>query len=234
MPEFLTEDQISQFKRDGYLSPFDGVTPAVARDCVDRIEAYEARVGEDVSRQIRVRAALAFEWVVAIARSPNVIGAMRDLMGPDIMIYLSAIWSKRPGGGASGFPCPACRRGPGLSKARVRVSWYAATPAIGKSTRSRVSISIRSPWRRWKMSRPPTATPPSATKSNAAPPNETERAGRAARLPHVTRCRTPSWRSARGYSVWPGRRGTAGRGLSTAGRNPSAASRMRTAGVPWR
>ncbi|NQU72548.1 MAG: phytanoyl-CoA dioxygenase family protein [Rhodospirillales bacterium] len=100
MPEFLTEDQIDQFRRDGFLTPFDGVTPAVARDCVDRIEAYEARVGEDVSRQIRVRAALAFEWVVAIARSPNVIGAMRDLMGPDIMIYLSAIWSKRPGGGA--------------------------------------------------------------------------------------------------------------------------------------
>lgn len=92
----LTPEQISAFERDGFIAPLDGISPEWARECVDKIEAFELEAGDDVSNVIRTRSCLAFRWIIEIARSPNVLAAVKDLLGPDVLIYLSTIWSKRP------------------------------------------------------------------------------------------------------------------------------------------
>ncbi len=61
------------------------------------IEAYDYDTGEDASRTLRVKSFLTFPWIVEMERHPNVLGALRDLMGSEIMTYLSGIWSKPPG-----------------------------------------------------------------------------------------------------------------------------------------
>ena len=52
-----------------------------------------------VSARIRVRAVLAFKWLLDVARAPEISGALRDTIGPNVILFLSGVWSKQPGAG---------------------------------------------------------------------------------------------------------------------------------------
>ena len=52
---------------------------------------------EDVSVNIRVRAVLAFKWMIDLARHPKIAGALQDCIGQNVLLFLSGVWSKRPG-----------------------------------------------------------------------------------------------------------------------------------------
>ena len=98
MPRLLSTEQVEFFRRQGYLFPFDALSLAEVAECRRSLEAYEAEVGEEVrNRRIRVKAHLAFPWMMGIARNPAILDALEDLMGPDILIYLSSLWSKPAG-----------------------------------------------------------------------------------------------------------------------------------------
>jgi hypothetical protein len=97
MPRVLTEAQLEGYRRDGYVSPIDCIPEAQAAEYLRRIEAYEAMAGEDVSKSIRVRAVLAFKWMIDLARHPRIAGALQDVIGPNVLLFLSGVWSKRPG-----------------------------------------------------------------------------------------------------------------------------------------
>lgn len=97
MPRVLTDAQLKGYRQDGFVSPIDCISPDEAADCLRKIEAYEAMVGEDVSKTIRVRAVLAFKWLIDLARHPQIAGALQDAIGPNVLLFLSGVWSKRPG-----------------------------------------------------------------------------------------------------------------------------------------
>ncbi len=95
MPKVLSNEQAASFHRDGYLCPLECIGADEARACRDRLEAYEAEVGvEERGRLIRVKSHLAFPWMMALARHPKILDAVEDLIGPDILIYLSSVWAK--------------------------------------------------------------------------------------------------------------------------------------------
>ena len=98
MPKVLTQRQLEAFRRDGFVSPLDCITPVQAADCMRKIAEYEAATGEDVSRNIRARAVLAFKWLLDLARHPQVAGALQDVIGPNVILVFSGVWSKAPGG----------------------------------------------------------------------------------------------------------------------------------------
>lgn len=97
MPKVLTDSQVAAYERDGFIAPIDAISPEEAAECMAKIEAFEREAGGDVSSIIRVRSVLAFRWLLDLARNPAIIGAFQDIMGPDVLLYLSAIWSKAPG-----------------------------------------------------------------------------------------------------------------------------------------
>jgi len=97
MPRVLSDAQLKQYQRDGFVSPIACISADEAADCLRKIEAYEAMVGEDVSKTIRVRAVLAFKWMIDLARHPRIAGALQDTIGPNVLLFLSGVWSKRPG-----------------------------------------------------------------------------------------------------------------------------------------
>lgn len=99
MPGILTPEQLDDFRRNGFVAPIDCIAPAEAADCMRRIEDYEAATGEDVSRNIRARAVLAFKWLLDLARHPQIAGALQDVIGPNVILVFSGVWSKAPGGG---------------------------------------------------------------------------------------------------------------------------------------
>ena len=95
MSKILTESQCEDFARDGYLFPLDCLKAEEAGACRSRLEAYEAEVGEaERGRLIRVKSHLAFPWMMDLARQPNILDAVEDLIGPDILLYLSSVWVK--------------------------------------------------------------------------------------------------------------------------------------------
>lgn len=61
------------------------------------IELYKQEFKEDVSVHIRVRAVLAFKWMIDLARHPKIFGALQDCIEPNVLLFLSGVWSKRLG-----------------------------------------------------------------------------------------------------------------------------------------
>lgn len=94
MPRRLTQEQVDAYARDGFLFPLDGIGADEARACRERLEAYEAAIGAPASSKLRVKAHLAFPWMVDLARDPRLLDVIEDLIGPDILLYLSALWAK--------------------------------------------------------------------------------------------------------------------------------------------
>jgi hypothetical protein len=97
MPRVLTDAQLSQYQQDGFVSPIDCISTDEAAACLSKIEDYEVMVGEDVSKSIRVRSVLAFKWLIDLARHKQIAGALQDAIGPNVLLFLSGVWSKRPG-----------------------------------------------------------------------------------------------------------------------------------------
>ena len=52
--------------------------------------------GEDVSKNNRVCPVIAFKWLINLARHPMMVGALQDAIGPNVLLILSGVWSKRP------------------------------------------------------------------------------------------------------------------------------------------
>ncbi len=94
MPKILTQAEIDQFWNDGYVFPFDCLSAAEAAAARARIEAYESTIEGDISRHLRVKVHMAFTWLMEIARDPRMLDAVEDLIGPDILLYLSTFWFK--------------------------------------------------------------------------------------------------------------------------------------------
>ena len=97
MPRVLNDAQLKAYQQDGFVSPLDCISAEEANRYFRIIEEYEENHGEDVSKNIRVRAVLAFKWMIDLARHPQIAGALQDAIGPNVMLFLSGVWSKRPG-----------------------------------------------------------------------------------------------------------------------------------------
>ena len=94
MLNILTQEQIDQFWNEGYVLPFDCLSTAEARECRDKLEASEGTIDGDISKYIRVKSHTAFPWLNEIARHPKILDAVEDLIGPNILLYLSTFWFK--------------------------------------------------------------------------------------------------------------------------------------------
>ena len=100
MPRKLTQEQIAQYERDGYVCPVDAFSAQQARAWRDRMEAFERAQGQKMTRGHNFKPHLLFPWVDEIVHSPEVLDAVEDLIGPDIRDFHLSVWPKDPGSGA--------------------------------------------------------------------------------------------------------------------------------------
>ena len=94
MPKLLTEAQLRQFRDEGYALPFRAMSLEAALDCRRRIETYEAAVGHDANRTLKIKGHLAFPWLVELGCNPAVLDAVEDVIGPDILLFGASIFAK--------------------------------------------------------------------------------------------------------------------------------------------
>src|SRR5438552_17819321 len=101
MPTTLTSTQVERYTRDGFLSPNPALTRDEAQSCLAKLEGFEEALGgrltaDGTDPRYRSRTHVLLTWVHALARHPAILGAVEDLIGPDILVYTSTWFIKEP------------------------------------------------------------------------------------------------------------------------------------------
>jgi|TARA_B110000438_G_scaffold76485_1_gene76665 hypothetical protein len=96
MTKKLTEDQIRSFKRDGFISPIDVFTPDEALELRGMLEEAELKWPEAFVGANRNNAHLNLKCLDNIVHNPNLVNAIEDLIGPDILNYGTVLFIKEP------------------------------------------------------------------------------------------------------------------------------------------
>ena len=94
MGHVLTDQQIAQYRHDGYLFPFPALSAAELAECDAGLGRYEAWLGMPVNqadRRWRSASYVMLPWVDALTRHPKILDVVADLIGPDILVY-TATW----------------------------------------------------------------------------------------------------------------------------------------------
>lgn len=94
MPKILTDDQIAGFERDGFVFPVRAMPEDEAQSFIDRLEAYEATTGAPIQSNMRHQVHLLFTWADELVRHPRVLDAVEDLIGPNIICYMTNFFIK--------------------------------------------------------------------------------------------------------------------------------------------
>ena len=100
MPRKLSAEQVAAYERDGFVSPVDGFSTERTRGWRNQLEAFERAEGRPISRGYHLKPHLLFPWVDEIAHASEVLDAVEDLIGPDILLFHITAWSKDAGTGA--------------------------------------------------------------------------------------------------------------------------------------
>lgn len=105
MPTTLTSAQVERYARDGFLAPVAALTREQAAHCRETLEAFERAVGGPLTSdrtdpRYRSRTHVLLAWVHTLTRHPAILGAVEDLIGPDILVYTSTWFIKEPASAA--------------------------------------------------------------------------------------------------------------------------------------
>jgi non-heme Fe2+,alpha-ketoglutarate-dependent halogenase len=138
MPRTLTDAQVDAYQRDGVVFPmtaFDaptaaGYRQALVRDC----SAAERPVSDAGIRQpsTRVKSYLLFPWAAELVRSPVILDAVSQVIGPDILVFHSTIWFK-PAGSEGLVPWHQDGTYFGLEPFEHVTAWVALSPSTLES-----------------------------------------------------------------------------------------------------
>lgn len=92
----LTEEQVTRYRRDGFLYPVPALEPAETARYRRALEAYETQAGEPLSRDsnYRIKPHLLGLWANDLVRHPRILDAVADLIGPNILVFTSALFVK--------------------------------------------------------------------------------------------------------------------------------------------
>ncbi|MCP5149226.1 MAG: phytanoyl-CoA dioxygenase family protein [Ectothiorhodospiraceae bacterium] len=105
MPKLLSEDQVRMMERDGYVAPIPVFSPERAAGYRAALERYEASVADRPREEVlftlsRFKPHLLFTWLDEICNDPTLLDAIEDLIGPDILVYSTAFFTKNARDGA--------------------------------------------------------------------------------------------------------------------------------------
>ena len=96
----LSDAQVAQYERDGFVFPIDAFSREEARGFRDRLESFERAEGRRFGKGHNFKPHLLFPWVDALVRHPAVLDPVEDLIGPVIRLFHFTIWPKSAGDAA--------------------------------------------------------------------------------------------------------------------------------------
>ncbi|MEK9672706.1 MAG: phytanoyl-CoA dioxygenase family protein [Rhodospirillaceae bacterium] len=132
MPKLLTEDQVEQFKRDGYVAPVPVFSRDQAAHYRKRFEEYEAANNGWYELSKGQKLYLLQTWVKEMASNPKVLDAVEDILGPNLFVWGCSLFVKdaRDPGFVSWHQDATYW---GLDKPDVLTAWFALSLATVES-----------------------------------------------------------------------------------------------------
>lgn len=97
LPPAVREDMRARYRRDGYLFPLPGLSPAIAADARRRIEEFERRQGRPIDKAQRHKPHLMMRFLDEAIRSSTVLDAVEAIIGPNILCWETALFIKEAG-----------------------------------------------------------------------------------------------------------------------------------------
>jgi chlorinating enzyme len=96
MGKCLSDSQVEKFHKDGFLSPINVFSTNEALELKDKLEDAEKIWPEAFSASARNNAHLNFEFLDSIVHNKNLLDAVEDILGPNILAYASTLFIKEP------------------------------------------------------------------------------------------------------------------------------------------
>ena len=132
MPKRLSQEQVAQYERDGYTFPIDVLTTDQVARYRAKLEEVENAQGAPLHGPQKSKFYLLFDWAHEMITHPNVLDAVEDVIGPNIMLYYGTAWLKEPGGpGFVSWHQDATYFG--IEPAEQVTAWLALSPSTPES-----------------------------------------------------------------------------------------------------
>ena len=99
MMKNLSTTQVRDYRANGYLYPLDGLTADEVLLYREEPRKTEAHLGGSlmaIDKKFRGNLHFMCRWVDELARTPAILDAVEDLLGPDILLYTSRFFIKEP------------------------------------------------------------------------------------------------------------------------------------------
>jgi non-heme Fe2+,alpha-ketoglutarate-dependent halogenase len=128
MPNFLTQEQIDAFHRDGCIFPIRVMPEAEALEIRRRLEAFEAEAGGPLGGHLRHKTHLLFSWLGDLVRDSRIVDAVADLYGDDLLCWTTNFFIKEAHNPAF-VSWHQDSTYWGLSRPDVVTAWVALTPS---------------------------------------------------------------------------------------------------------
>lgn len=89
MGKLLTDAQVSHFEEQGFLPAVPVLSPDQARHFRGELERCE-RQFPDQMRKLRSKSEVLAPWIVDLAKTPRLLDAFEDILGPDLLLWSMA------------------------------------------------------------------------------------------------------------------------------------------------
>ena len=96
MPKMLTQAQIDQFQRDGYVAPIRIMSEEAAAAIRARLEDHERESGGPLRGALKHKSHLLFTWLADLVRKDTILDTIEDLYGPNILCWNTNFFTKEP------------------------------------------------------------------------------------------------------------------------------------------
>ena len=96
MPKFLTQQQVDEYHRQGFLAPIDVMSEAEALHYARQLEVAESRYPQELNAENRNNAHLAFGFLDELVHHPTILDAVEDLIGPAFALWGTVLFIKEP------------------------------------------------------------------------------------------------------------------------------------------
>jgi non-haem Fe2+, alpha-ketoglutarate-dependent halogenase len=94
MLRMLTPEQVAQYHEQGFIAPIRVMPADAAAEYRSRLERFEASTGGPLTGDLRHKSHLLFTWLAELVRHDQILDAVEDLYGPDLLCWSTSFFIK--------------------------------------------------------------------------------------------------------------------------------------------
>ncbi len=94
MPKLLSEEAVRGYERDGFAFPIRVMSRDEAATYRGKLETYETATGGPIAKDKRHKLNVLFTWANELVRHPQILDAVEDVIGPNIICWTTNFFIK--------------------------------------------------------------------------------------------------------------------------------------------